>query len=322
MKNIKVILLTLIMPVYLFAYSEKIIPGGENIGIEINSNGLVVVGFYKVNGKYIAEENLRVGDTILSIENNNINSINEMSDFIDKNIIDNMVNIKVKRNNKIINTKLKLELVSGVYKTGLYVKDKVTGIGTLTYIDPLTNVYGALGHEITMSETNNNVEVKSGYIYESFVSGIDRSINGRVGSKNASINYDKSIGTILENTTIGIYGIINEIPRKDVIDVSTWEDITLGSAYILTDTGGEVKKYEINITNLNNKLIDTNKSISFEVVDEELLSISGGIVQGMSGSPIIQNNKIIGAVTHVVIDEVNKGYGVFIRTMLNEGDKS
>lgn len=322
MKNIKVILLILIMPVYLFAYSEKIIPGGENIGIEINSNGLVVVGFYKVNGKYIAEKYLRVGDTILSIEDNNINSISEMSEFIDKNIIDNMVNIKIKRNNKIINTKLNLELVDDVYKTGLYVKDKVTGIGTLTYIDPLTHVYGALGHEITMSETNNNVEVKSGYIYESFVNGIDRSINGRVGSKNASINYDKSIGTILENTNIGIYGIINEIPRKDVLDVSIWEDITLGSAYILTDTGGEVKKYEINITNLNSKLIDTNKSISFEVIDEELLSISGGIVQGMSGSPIIQNNKIIGAVTHVVIDEVNKGYAVFIRTMLNEGDKS
>lgn len=322
MKNIKVILLILIMPVYLFAYSEKIIPGGENIGIEINSNGLVVVGFYKVNGKYIAEEYLRVGDTILSIEDNNINSISEMSEFIDKNIIDNMVNIKIKRNNKIINTKLNLELVDDVYKTGLYVKDKVTGIGTLTYIDPLTHIYGALGHEITMSETNNNVEVKSGYIYESFVNGIDRSINGRVGSKNASINYDKSIGTILENTNIGIYGIINEIPRKDVLDVSIWEDITLGSAYILTDTGGEVKKYEINITNLNSKLIDTNKSISFEVIDEELLSISGGIVQGMSGSPIIQNNKIIGAVTHVVIDEVNKGYAVFIRTMLNEGDKS
>lgn len=322
MKNIKVILLILIMPVYLFAYSEKIIPGGENIGIEINSNGLVVVGFYKVNGKYIAEEYLRVGDTILSIEDNNINSISEMSEFIDKNIIDNMVNIKIKRNNKIINTKLNLELVDDVYKTGLYVKDKVTGIGTLTYIDPLTHIYGALGHEITMSETNNNVEVKSGYIYESFVNGIDRSINGRVGSKNASINYDISIGTILENTNIGIYGIINEIPRKDVLDVSIWEDITLGSAYILTDTGGEVKKYEINITNLNSKLIDTNKSISFEVIDEELLSISGGIVQGMSGSPIIQNNKIIGAVTHVVIDEVNKGYAVFIRTMLNEGDKS
>lgn len=319
----KRILIILMMPIYLFAYSEKVIPGGENIGIEINSNGLVVVGFYKVNGKYIAEETLRVGDTILSIEGTSINSINEMSDLIDKNIKDNMVNITIKRNNKVTDTKLNLELIDGVYKTGLYVKEKVTGIGTLTYIDPLTNIYGALGHEIVMNETNNNVEVKSGNIYESFVSGIDRSINGRVGSKNASINYNRSLGTILDNTSIGIYGVINSVPKKDVIEVSDWEDITLGKAYILTDTGGGiVNEYEINITSLDEKLINTNKSISFEVIDSTLLDISGGIVQGMSGSPIIQNNKLIGAVTHVVIDEVNKGYAVFIRTMLSEGDKN
>lgn len=322
MKKLFMILVILISPLYLMAYSEKVIPGGENIGIEIETNGLVVVGFYKVEGTYIGEENLKVGDTILEIENTSINSINEMSDLISKNIKDDMVNITIKRNNKVMNTKLKLIMVDGIYKTGLYVKEKVTGIGTITYIDPITKVYGALGHEIMMNETNNNVEVKKGTIYESFVSGIDRSINGRVGSKNASINYNRKLGTILENTKIGIYGNVDNIPDKDLIDVGMWEDITLGEAYILTDTGGgNINKYKINITNLNPKYIDTNKSISFEVTDENLLELSGGIVQGMSGSPIIQNNKLIGAVTHVVIDEVNKGYAIFIRTMLEEGDE-
>lgn len=321
MKKIFKTLILILSPITIFAYSEKIIPGGENIGIEIETNGLVIVGFYKVEGSYIAEENLKVGDTILKIENVDINSIGEMTDLIDENINNNEVNITIKRNNKLLDTKLKLVLVDGVYKTGLYVKEKVTGIGTITYIDPLTNIYGALGHEIVMNETNNNVEVRKGTIYQSFVHGIDRSVNGRVGSKNASIDYSNKLGSILENTKIGIYGIIDKIPEKETLDVAKWEDIKLGDAYILTNTGGDtIDKYKINITNLNKNDIKTNKSISFEVIDEELLELSGGIVQGMSGSPIIQNNKIIGAVTHVVIDEVTKGYAVFIRTMLEEGE--
>ena len=321
MKKIFLTLILILSPITIFAYSEKIIPGGENIGIEIETNGLVIVGFYKVEGTYIAEENLKVGDTILKIENVDINSIGEMTDLIDKNINNNEVNITIKRNNKLIDTKLKLVLVDGIYKTGLYVKEKVTGIGTITYIDPLTNIYGALGHEIVMNETNNNVEVRKGTIYKSFVHGIDRSVNGRVGSKNASIDYSNKLGSILENTKIGIYGIIEKIPGKETLDVAKWEDIKLGDAYILTNTGGDIiAKYKINITNLNKNDIKTNKSISFEVIDQELLELSGGIVQGMSGSPIIQNDKIIGAVTHVVIDEVTKGYAVFIRTMLEEGE--
>ena len=321
MKKIFLTLILILSPITIFAYSERIIPGGENIGIEIETNGLVIVGFYKVEGTYIAEENLKVGDTILKIENVDINSIGEMTDLIDKNINNNEVNITIKRNNKLIDTKLKLVLVDGIYKTGLYVKEKVTGIGTITYIDPLTNIYGALGHEIVMNETNNNVEVRKGTIYKSFVHGIDRSVNGRVGSKNASIDYSNKLGSILENTKIGIYGIIDKNPEKETLDVAKWEDIKLGDAYILTNTVGDIiAKYKINITNLNKNDIKTNKSISFEVIDQELLELSGGIVQGMSGSPIIQNDKIIGAVTHVVIDEVTKGYAVFIRTMLEEGE--
>ena len=321
MKKIFLTLILILSPITIFAYSERIIPGGENIGIEIETNGLVIVGFYKVEGTYIAEENLKVGDTILKIENVDINSIGEMTDLIDKNINNNEVNITIKRNNKLIDTKLKLVLVDGIYKTGLYVKEKVTGIGTITYIDPLTNIYGALGHEIVMNETNNNVEVRKGTIYKSFVHGIDRSVNGRVGSKNASIDYSNKLGSILENTKIGIYGIIDKNPEKETLDVAKWEDIKLGDAYILTNTGGDIiAKYKINITNLNKNDIKTNKSISFEVIDQELLELSGGIVQGMSGSPIIQGKNIIGAVTHVVVDDPTKGYGIFITKMLEEAE--
>ena len=321
----KKILLSIMMlfPICIEAYSEYLIPGGENIGIQISTDGLTIVGFYKVNGKYIASENLKVGDTIIKIENEKINDINEMSNLIDKNIKNNEINITIIRDNKELNEKLELVNEDGIYKTGLYIKDKVTGIGTLTYIDPESKIYGSLGHRIVMNETNNNIEIKDGNLYNSTVSSVDRSIDGRVGSKNAYIDYNNILGTINKNTDVGIFGNYkNIIPKKGYLKVAKEDDIKLGKAYIYTTINeNEIEKYEIEITNIYKEDFNTNKSFSFKVTDEKLLENTGGIVQGMSGSPIIQNNLIIGAVTHVVVDEVDKGYGVFIRTMLREGER-
>lgn len=322
MKKKILLLMLLLIPMNLLAYSENIIVGGETIGIEAYSKGVVVVGFYKVNGKYIASETLKVGDTILEIEGVSVSSIKEMTTLIDKNIKDGKVNALIKRNNKTKKVVLNLVKDGSVYKTGLYIKEKVTGIGTLTYIDPETKIYGSLGHEIMISESTNRVEVRKGEIYKSFVNGIDRSINGRVGSKNASIDYQTKLGTVIKNTSVGIYGIYNKTINKETTSVAKWEEIDLGKAVIRTITdGSKIEEYEIEITSLNRNAIDTNKSITFKVTDKNLMEKTGGIVQGMSGSPIIQNGKIIGAVTHVVIDEVNKGYAVFIRTMLEEGER-
>ena len=322
MKKKILLLMLLLIPMNLLAYSENIIVGGETIGIEAYSKGIVVVGFYKVNGKYIASETLKVGDTILEIEGVSVSSIKEMTSLIDKNIKNGKVNALIKRNNKTKKVVLNLVKDGSVYKTGLYIKEKVTGIGTLTYIDPETKIYGSLGHEIMISESTNRVEVRKGEIYKSFVNGIDRSINGRVGSKNASIDYQTELGTVTKNTSVGIYGIYNKTINKETTSVAKWEEINLGKAVIRTITdGSKIEEYEIEITSLNRNTIDTNKSITFKVTDKTLMEKTGGIVQGMSGSPIIQNGKIIGAVTHVVIDEVNKGYAVFIRTMLEEGER-
>lgn len=322
-KALTILFILLIQPLSILAYSEKIIPGGENIGISINTNGLVIVGFYKVDGQFIAKDTLKVGDIILKVENKNVESIQEMGKIIDKNVIDEKVNITIIRNNKEINTTLRLVKVGNIYKTGLYVKEKVTGIGTLTYIDPETKVFGSLGHEIIMADTNQSVEVKSGNIFESFVNSIDRSSEGTVGSKNASIKYSNVLGNITKNSSSGLFGLYtNKISTKDLIEVAKFEDIELGEAYIYTNIGGnKTKSYRINITKLNKSKIKTSKSISFEILDEELINDTGGVVQGMSGSPIIQNNKIVGAVTHVVVSSPHEGYGIFIRTMLEEGEK-
>ncbi len=322
MKKKVFLLLMIFIPINILAYSENIIVGGENIGIEAYSKGVVVVGFYKVNNKYIASDTLKVGDTILEIENTSVSSIKEMTNVIDKNIKNGKVNALIKRNNKLKKVTLSLVKEGDVYKTGLYIKEKVTGIGTLTYIDPSTNIYGSLGHEIMISESDNKVEVRKGEIYESFVNGIDRSINGRVGAKNASIDYNSKLGTVTKNTSVGIFGIYNSNLERELTPVAKWEDIKLGKATIRTITeGNTLEEYEIEITNVNENSIDTNKSISFKVSDKSLIEKTGGIVQGMSGSPVMQGGKIIGAVTHVVIDDVTKGYAVFIRTMLEEGER-
>lgn len=315
--------LFLILPFNILAYSNYIIPGGENIGITINAPGLVVVGFYKVDGAYIASKTLKVGDVITNIEGYDVSTSSEMAKIIDENIENNEVDITIKRNNKTIDTKLTLIKENDIYKTGLYVKEKINGIGTLTYIDPITKIYGALGHEIIMSEANYKVEVKNGSIFDSYVTGIDRSINGNVGSKNATILYNSEIGSVKKNTSNGLFGNYQmSLPEKGTMEIMDFDEIKLGKAEILTTLNEkELKSYEIKITDLNKKLIDTNKSISFIITDENLIDKTGGVVQGMSGSPIIQNDKIVGAVTHVVVEDVKKGYGIYIKTMLEEGEK-
>lgn len=323
MKKIFLLLMVLILPANLHAYSEQVLLGGQNVGIEAYSKGVIVVGFYKVDNRYIGSETLNVGDIILEIEGYPVNSIKEMTDIIDKNIKDGKVNVLIKRNNKEKETTMSLVKEGAIYKTGLYIKEKITGIGTITYIDPNTKITGLLGHELTSIDSNNKIEVKDGKLYSSTVSGIDRSTNGRVGSKNAKIDYNNSLGIVNKNSSVGIFGTYKStLPNNKLLNVAKWDEIELGKATIYTTINDSiVLPYEIAITKLNKSEISTNKSISFTVTDNNLLSTTGGIVQGMSGSPIVQNGKIIGAVTHVLVDDVVKGYAVFIRTMLEEGDR-
>ena len=215
-----------------------------------------------------------------------------------------------------------VKVEDGIYKTGLYVKDSLVGLGTLSYIDPVSKIYGALGHEVTMNETGSRIDVRNGNILYSKVIGIDKSRNGRVGSKDAKIVFNKVLGSITKNTNKGIYGIYSDsLPNKETIEVSSFSDIEKGSAYILTVTkDNKIEKYNINIIDKYYNKKDTQKAFSFEIIDKNLISKTGGIVQGMSGSPIIQNNKIIGAVTNVLVENVTLGYGISIITMLEEGE--
>lgn len=324
-KNKKSFILSLlalfIIPFSVFAYSDYVIVGGENIGIELQSKGVMIVGLYKVNNTYPAKEaNLEIGDTIVEINDTKISSINEMVSLIEKLENKDSIRIKYLRNNKSFNTNLKIyKDNSGTYKTGLYVKDSITGLGTLTFVDPNTKLFGALGHEIIEKSTGQILEIKDGKIFESEVTSIERSSEGEPGEKNAEFNSKNITGKVYENTNKGIFGnYIGIINKENLYKVATPEEIKTGEATIFTVlNGNEVKEYKINITKINNQ---ETKNIMFEITDDNLLNKTGGIIQGMSGSPIIQNEKIVGAVTHVVVNSPKKGYGIFITKMLEEAE--
>ena len=323
MRKFKIsLILTLLIfsiPNIIFAYSNYIIPGGENIGIEIKTKGVMVVGTYDINGNSPAiDAGIKVGDIITKIDDVNIESINDLVNTLQNK--KDKVSITLKRNNNLINTELKLVYEDDIAKTGIYVKDNVTGIGTLSYIDPETHLYGALGHEVLESNTGKKLDIKDGKIMSTNVTSIEKSENGIPGSKNATLNKNSIEGIIVKNTSRGIFGKYKEIlPNKTKLKVATISDIKLGPAKMLTVTeGNDIKEYTINIIKISKK---NNKNILFEVTDEELLNKTGGIVQGMSGSPIIQGDYIIGAVTHVVVDNPKLGYGIFITNMLEEGER-
>ena len=324
MKKLKLFFISLLLflPTSALAYSDFIIPGGETLGIEINSNGIMVIGFYQINGQFNkGNPEIKPGDYITHINDVMVTNVNELTKEIENNVSDMEVKITYKRNGKTKNSVLELIKDDNVYKTGLYVKDSITGIGTLSYIDPETKVFGALGHEITESNTNSIVEIKSGIIFRNYITSINKSSSGIPGSKNAKFYYNTPYGNILKNTNVGIYGLYNAtLPQKDLLEVAQPKEIKIGDAYIQTVLSGEkINNYNIKITSINET--SEIKNILFEITDKNLLDKTGGVVQGMSGSPIIQDNKIIGAVTHVVIDNPSSGYGIFITSMLEEGEK-
>lgn len=321
MKKIIWLLIIMFWPLNIMAYSDYVIPGGENMGIKINMPGVMIIGFYRVDGEFIkANPKIKIGDLITKVNNIEINSIYEMQEAL-KNNENNTILLQCKREQKEVDIKLYTKKVDGVFKTGLYVKDNLVGIGTLSYIDPNSNVFGALGHEVIESVSQQRIEVKTGNIFKSTIESIDRSREGIPGGKNARFYYNEHLGNVKTNTSKGIYGIYSQpLPDKELLEVGDVDDIKLGEADILTVMDNTtIKEYKINIIKL-----DTNsntKNFLFEINDKELLATAGGVIQGMSGSPIIQNNRIIGAVTHVIIDNPHKGYGIFIVNMLKEGDK-
>lgn len=314
-------LLIFVFPITAFAYSGKVILGGQNVGISVNTKEILVVGFYKVNNEYIAQNSgFMLGDKITKVNEKEVSSIDELIKEINNSKSDKVM-VTVNRNGVIKNIELKLVYDGVNYKTGLYIKDKITGVGTITYIDPESKVYGSLGHEISDNKTGKLIDIKSGYIFSSLVTGTIMSTPTKTGEKRASFNQNEVYGTIEKNTNKGIYGkYTDDIDSSNLIEVGDDTEVYRGPAKVYTVlNGNEVKSYNINIIDIKEN--SETKNILFEITDKELMDKTNGVIKGMSGSPIVQNNKIVGAVTHAIVNDSTKGYGIFITSMLEEGDK-
>ncbi len=319
MKKVLLILSLLFLPLKIYAYSDYVVLGGKTLGIKVDTKGVMVIGFYKVNGKYNkGNPALANGDYIIKINDIEVSDVNSLSNAIEKFIGDDEVNVTFIRNGIEKKTKLDLISVDGVIKTGLFVKSSIMGIGTLSYIDPNTLIYGALGHEIVESNTNERVEIKEGTIFNSFVTGIEKSVIGTPGSKIAKFNYNYEFGNVVKNTRYGIFGIYNDkIDQNNLIKIG---NAKIGNAKIKTVLNGEKEEeFNIEITKINES--SDIKNITFKIDDDRLLSLTGGVIQGMSGSPIIQNDTLVGTLTHVIVDNPYSGYGIFIQKMLEEGER-
>ncbi|MBQ2946779.1 MAG: SpoIVB peptidase [Bacilli bacterium] len=310
-----------IIPQTILAYSKEIIASGETVGIKLETDGILIVGSYEINGhNSLVEAGLKTGDIINQINNNEVNTVEEMVDIISNCNCDNL-KIVYERENKTKKTTLNLYEDKGVLKTGLYVKDSVSGVGTLTFIDPNTKYFGVLGHEIADTTTGEIIDIENGTIFDSKITGITRSSEGNPGEKNALLYSDKVEGEVYENTNKGIFGkYTSNFDTSKLYKVASIDDIKMGDATILTVLDGvDVGEFSIKITSIN-KTKDKLKNIQFEITDKTLLDKTNGIVQGMSGSPIIQGDYIIGAVTHVVVNDPHKGYGILIENMLEEAE--
>ena len=316
-KKLFVFFLLFSFPLHVFAYSNRLIVGGEPIGIEIHSKGVYVVDFYEINNTYPGkEEGFKKGDIILEVNGEKINSIQELNRYISD---EGDYPVVVSRNGKKMDLTIHSYQKDNTIETGLYVKDVINGIGTLSYIDPTTSVFASLGHEILESNSNRKFRMSDGLIYDVELNYIHKSKDGNIGELHANfMNHVR--GNISKNELNGIYGLYTDtLSGFEELDVGFDSEVSLGEAFIRYTFDDTPKDYSINIISVDSK--EEVKNIFFEITDSELLFKTGGIVQGMSGAPILQNNKIIGVVNYVVINDSKKGYGVFIEKMLKEGDK-
>lgn len=307
----------------------QVIPVGEIVGIKLYTSGVLVVGTSAIEGvdgvmyKPFENTEIKEGDSIIAINENIINNTNELIEAINSC---NGEKIKIKYIQGEEEKQCGVTPVKdkkGEYKIGLWVRDSAAGVGTVTFYSEATQSFAALGHGITDIDTGNILQTSSGEIDNVNIVSIVKGQTEEPGKVQGTIKSNSVIGNIYKNTQYGIYGIIKntsnlKIDYSKKINVATRQEIALGEAAILSDIDGELKEYKIEIqkTFLNNNY--DNKSMLIKVTDKELLNKTGGIIQGMSGSPIIQNGKFCGAVTHVFVNNPTLGYAVFADQMIQE----
>jgi len=311
--------------------SVNVIPGGQSIGVKLRSNGILVVGYNLVRRKGDSispgeQSNIRIGDTIVKIDGHSVTTVEQAGKWIrEAGEQQRPLQMTIMRHHEVINCKVipQKDAQSQTYRIGLYIRDSAAGVGTLTFYDPDHHVFGALGHVISDADTGQPFH-GNGQIIHATVTSIDKGESGQPGEKRSIfVDEDKIVGRITKNSDFGVFGTMQKSPDQSLIGkaipIALAEQVHEGSAKILTVLNGQrVQAFDIDIVNVMKQGAPATKSMVIKVTDQALLAKTGGIIQGMSGSPIIQDGKLVGAVTHVFVNDPTKGYGVYIEWMLNE----
>ena len=308
----------------------KVIPVGSMAGLKLYTSGVLVVGMSELEGidnkKYKPYENtgIKEGDTIIEINSDKIESTEELIEKVN-NSNGNNINLKFVHEEETKECSIKPAKTAGnQYKIGLWVRDSAAGVGTVTFYDKETRNFGALGHGITDIDTEKLINIESGEFVSTKIVNIIKGENGAPGKIQGSIENGKNIGTIAKNTRFGIFGRVDNIASLNIdsskeMEVALRDEIKLGKATILCSLdNNNVESYEIEIEKINKQNNYDNKSMQIKITDPKLIEKTGGIIQGMSGSPIIQNGKFIGAVTHVMVQNPREGYAVFGDIMIKK----
>ncbi len=323
--------IALLLPLGVYAQDELYL-GGDSIGIEAQYDGVMISGTYafQMDGSLYdpKDHGIKIGDIITSVNNVPIHAMEDLytqlSNYQNER---NEITLGIQREGQNIEVPLYTiyNTEEKTFQSGLYIKDKISGVGTMTFYDPAHQTFGALGHEIMDSDLKKIADIHQGSIYPAQVTSITRAQEHVAGEKHATIQYEEEIAKIRSNTIIGIYGTYSKINQNDPrkLPWATQAEMHTGKASIYTVLDGEaIQAYEIEITKLHKQSSPNVKGIEFIVTDPALLSQTNGIIQGMSGSPIVQDDHIIGAITHVVTSDPIQGYGVYIEWMLEEANKN
>lgn len=308
---------------------DRYFAGGDSLGFSLQSKGIILIG-----GNYILSDKgvekpfensgLQTGDIITHINDIEINGVADINNIL-QNYSGGEIILKVNRSGTIMEIGIlpALDKLTNTYKLGLWVKEDAVGIGTLTFINATTKRFGSLGHSINDSQTNECIEVSGGNIYKSKIIGIKKGRNGKAGELMGSFSRENVIGAVDKNCEFGVFGYVNDVNRltedKTAVSIGGRMSAKPGNAKILSCIDGEeIEEFDIEIIKTNFQSSSNQKSMVIRVVDKDLIERTGGIVQGMSGSPIIQDGKLIGAVTHVFVNDATKGFGLYIDWMLEQ----
>ena len=307
------------------AERQMLVPSGRTVGITMDTDGLLVLGTGSVNGEIKqdmtpSKDILQTGDMILKANGQFLENKEMLMEMVEKSE-GKAVSLLVERNGRERELSVfpVFSAADGSYKIGAWIRDSIQGIGTVTYIDPNSGTFGALGHGVYDADTDMLMDIRDGSLTAAELTGIVKGQKGKAGELTGKIDLQEKIGAVEENTETGIFGTAEKMLfEKKALPAAERTEVKKGKAEILSDLEGKgVCAYEIEIEGLGKKSGRSHKDMTIRITDERLLQLTGGIVQGMSGSPIIQDGKLVGAVTYVLVNDPTRGYGVFIENMLN-----